>query len=155
MSHQPNMEGQYCSLAHRQTFHPVFNLTIVSRSGFLIGSVSSFPEDANHGVCPNQGMNEGTKEIFRVGFWSLEMYVCINALIIPPLHPSILWWRARSPSKRPPVGNLYDDGRIDFLWLSWSLQVFDCDSGCGFDDSSVHESFLMYCGTGCTSNSGR
>jgi len=64
MSHQPNMGGQHCTLAHRQTFHQVFNLPMVGKSEFLLGQVFSVPEEANKGICPNQGMNEGTKKIF-------------------------------------------------------------------------------------------
>ena len=58
VSSYSKMGGQPCSLADRQTFHPVFDscvvdLRIVGESEFLLGPVFSVPEEANYGVCPN------------------------------------------------------------------------------------------------------
>ena len=64
MGHESELGGQHYSLAHRQPFHQVFDLSMVRVSEFLLGSVFSFSEKANHTVCPNQDMNERTKEIF-------------------------------------------------------------------------------------------
>ena len=82
-------------------------------------------EEANHGICPNQGMNQRTEEIFRVDLWSLEVYLGTDALIIPLFHPSILWWRGLPPSKCPPVGHLYDGGRFGLPWRGRSIQIFN------------------------------
>jgi hypothetical protein len=99
-------------------------MDLLSGSEFLLEPVFSIPEEANHGICPNQDMNERTKEIFRVDLWSLEIFghQRIDHTTASPFHPLV---EGRPPSKCPPVGHLYDGGRFDLLWRSWSFQVFD------------------------------
>ena len=125
MSPESKLGGQHYSLAHRQTFHQVFDLCMVGGFEFLPDPIFSIFEKANHGVRPNQDMNERTKEIFQIGLWSPEIHLCINTLTVPQLYSSILWWRGRPPFKCPPVGHLYVGGLFDLLWRSRSFQISD------------------------------